>query len=123
MNGKAIFLWLGLGSGAFAQGFADMGATVPGFALPDPDRVLEFPADHAAHPGFRIEWWYLTANLTGADGVDYGCNGRCFAARPHRKREPAGKVPRCGWDMPPLPRPPTTLSPKGWRGAESGKPG
>jgi len=78
MNVKALFLWLGLGSGAFAQGFADMGATVPGFALPDPDRVLEFPADHAAHPGFRIEWWYLTANLTGADGVDYGVQWTLF---------------------------------------------
>ena len=93
MNGKAIFLWLGLGSGAFAQGFADMGATVPGFALPDPDRVLEFPADHAAHPGFRIEWWYLTANLTGADGVDYGVQWTLF-------RSQTAPETRTGWQSP-----------------------
>lgn len=78
MNVKAILLWLWLGTGALAQGFADMGAIAPGFDLPDPDRVLEFPADHASHPGFRIEWWYLTANLTGADGVDYGVQWTLF---------------------------------------------
>jgi len=78
MNVKAVLLWLWLGTGALAQGFADMGAISPGFALPDPDRVLEFPADHASHPGFRIEWWYLTANLTGADGIDYGVQWTLF---------------------------------------------
>ena len=25
--------------------------------------VLRFPADHGPHPDFRIEWWYVTANL------------------------------------------------------------
>lgn len=94
MNIKAIFhrilLWLWLGQAALAQGFADMGAVAPGFALPDPDRVLEFPADHAAHPGFRIEWWYLTANLTGADGVEYGVQWTLFRTQ----TAPAGGA---GW--------------------------
>ncbi len=61
-----------------AQGFADMGAPADGFALPDPAKKLEFPADHGAHPKFRIEWWYLTANLTGADGLDYGLQWTLF---------------------------------------------
>jgi predicted secreted hydrolase len=26
-------------------------------------RTLRFPADHAAHPGSRIEWWYVTGHL------------------------------------------------------------
>jgi predicted secreted hydrolase len=78
MNVKAFLLSLLLAPAAFAQGFADMGAAVEGFALPDPDRVLEFPADHGPHPDFRIEWWYLTATLTGADGRDYGAQWTLF---------------------------------------------
>ena len=61
-----------------AQGFADMGAPVDGFALPDPATRLEFPADHGPHHQFRIEWWYLTANLTGVDGLDYGLQWTLF---------------------------------------------
>ena len=60
------------------QGFADMGAPAEGFALPDPDHMFEFPADHGAHPDFRIEWWYLTANLEGPDGADYGIQWTLF---------------------------------------------
>jgi predicted secreted hydrolase len=82
MNAKTILAWVWLGlalAGAVvAQGFADLGATVEGFALPNRDRVLEFPADHAAHPDFRIEWWYLTANLTGDDGAEYGVQWTLF---------------------------------------------
>ncbi|MFM8766271.1 MAG: hypothetical protein ACKOD9_00370, partial [Rubrivivax sp.] len=26
-------------------------------------RLLTFPRDHGAHPGSRIEWWYLTGWL------------------------------------------------------------
>ena len=29
-------------------------------------RALEFPRDHGAHPGHRIEWWYLTGVLDAA---------------------------------------------------------
>jgi len=29
-----------------------------------PGWVYEFPRDHASHPGFKTEWWYLTGNLT-----------------------------------------------------------
>jgi predicted secreted hydrolase len=78
MNVKAAIFSLCLAGAASAQGFADMGASVEGFALPDRARVLEFPADHAAHPDFRIEWWYLTANLTGADGAEYGVQWTLF---------------------------------------------
>ena len=78
MNARVLLLGLCLAGPALAQGFAGMGAAVEGFALPDPDRVLEFPADHGAHPGFRIEWWYLTANLQGPDGTDYGIQWTLF---------------------------------------------
>lgn len=29
---------------------------------------LEFPADHALHPGYRNEWWYFTGNLDSDQG-------------------------------------------------------
>jgi len=61
-----------------AQGFAGLGAEADGFALPDPARALDFPADHGAHPDYRIEWWYLTAVLTGEDGQDYGAQWTLF---------------------------------------------
>ena len=33
---------------------------------------LSFPKDHQAHPNFRHEWWYLTANLIDEDGNALG---------------------------------------------------
>lgn len=78
MSVKAILMWLALASGAFAQGFAGLGTQADGFLLPDPEARFVFPKDHGAHPGFRIEWWYLTANLIGADGQDYGVQWTLF---------------------------------------------
>lgn len=77
MNVKAALLCL-LAGQATAQGFADMGSGADGFALPDPAYSLEFPADHAAHPDFRIEWWYVTATLSGPDDTDYGLQWTLF---------------------------------------------
>jgi predicted secreted hydrolase len=33
---------------------------------------LEFPRDHAPHPGFRNEWWYYTGTLTTETGRRFG---------------------------------------------------
>ncbi|MDB5655624.1 MAG: iron transporter permease, partial [Tardiphaga sp.] len=63
---------------AMAQGFADLGRDADDFASVTPGRVLTFPADHGAHPEFRIEWWYLTANLVGTDGASYGAQWTLF---------------------------------------------
>lgn len=71
-----VLAWLPLPG--LAQGFAGLGSDAAGFALPDPGRVLAFPADHGAHPDFRIEWWYLTANMTGPDGTPYGLQWTLF---------------------------------------------
>ena len=35
----------------------------------DAQRVLRFPRDHGAHPGARIEWWYVTGWLTSNQDV------------------------------------------------------
>lgn len=43
-----------------------------------PGRRLKFPQDHAAHPGFRIEWWYVTANLVDTQGRDWGIQWTLF---------------------------------------------
>jgi predicted secreted hydrolase len=63
---------------AVAQGFAGLGTAAGDFSNPLRGRVLQFPADHGAHPDFRIEWWYLTANMTGPDGTPYGLQWTLF---------------------------------------------
>ena len=82
MNVKTVFilLWVCLIMPpiARAQGFADLGTSAQGFAVPQPDYKLRFPSDHGAHPAFRIEWWYLTANLTGPDQTEYGLQWTLF---------------------------------------------
>src|SRR5260370_26668925 len=71
-------LLLGLGGKAFAQGFAGLGETGSGFAPVVPGKAFVFPADHGPHPGFRIEWWYVTANLVDASGIAYGVQWTLF---------------------------------------------
>ena len=81
MNVKAFITSVALALaplGANAQGFAGMGTSVEGYALPDPETRFEFPEDHGSHPAFRIEWWYVTANLTGDDGQRYGIQWTLF---------------------------------------------
>ncbi len=63
---------------AMAQGFAGLGRDSGDFAPVVPGRTLTFPADHGPHPGFRIEWWYLTANLADASGNAYGVQWTLF---------------------------------------------
>ncbi|MEO1638736.1 MAG: lipocalin-like domain-containing protein [Pseudomonadota bacterium] len=78
MNAKAIFLACLLPIMAQAQGFAGLGTDAEGFSVPAPDPVFDFPADHGAHPDYRIEWWYLTANLADANGTPYGLQWTLF---------------------------------------------
>ncbi len=69
-----------------AQGYGGLGAETDGFAEVTPGRVFAFPEDHGAHEDFRIEWWYVTANLTGPDGTPYGIQWTLFrmASRPDK---------------------------------------
>ena len=85
MRGKFTRRGLLAGAGSFAlagaahaQGFAGLGRDAAGFANVTPGRVLTFPADHGAHAEFRIEWWYVTANLKDAAGNDYGAQWTLF---------------------------------------------
>ena len=76
-----------------AQGYAGLGTQVSGFSNPDKAQALIFPRDHGAHPDFRIEWWYLTANLKGNDGRDYGVQWTLF-------RSALGTGSPDGWSNP-----------------------
>ncbi|MEP3640137.1 MAG: lipocalin-like domain-containing protein [Paracoccaceae bacterium] len=79
MIGKSIVLILFLWPvSVFAQGFAGLGTAAEEFAQPHQGHQFEFPQDHGAHPDFRIEWWYLTANLKAADGTQYGAQWTLF---------------------------------------------
>jgi predicted secreted hydrolase len=75
--GGALVLGLGRKT-ALAQGFAGLGMNGDGFAAVTPGRTFSFPADHGPHPEFRIEWWYVTANLVDSAGVAYGAQWTLF---------------------------------------------
>lgn len=62
----------------FAQGFAGLGENAEGFAPVTPGRIFTFPADHGPHPDYRIEWWYVTANLVDSAGAAYGAQWTLF---------------------------------------------
>lgn len=97
MNARRLFLLMlmALPARAFAQGFAGLGGDAEGFAMPERGHVLSFPRDHGAHPAFRIEWWYLTANLDGADGEAYGIQWTLFRSALKPREEE-------GWQSPQL---------------------
>jgi len=69
---------------ARSQGFAGLGADVGGFAQVVPGKTIAFPADHGPHPDYRVEWWYVTANLNDEQGASYGVQWTLFrqAIRP-----------------------------------------
>lgn len=66
------------GGKALAQGFAGLAENADGYAVVTPGRRFVFPADHGPHPEFRIEWWYVTANLKDAAGASYGAQWTLF---------------------------------------------
>lgn len=53
---------------AMGSGDSDTG----GYARAVEPPELRFPRDHAAHPEFRTEWWYVTANVDTPSGRRFG---------------------------------------------------
>lgn len=49
-----------------------------GYARVTGPRPLQFPADHAAHPDFRHEWWYVTGQLQTEQGRWFGFQATFF---------------------------------------------
>jgi predicted secreted hydrolase len=75
--GGAVVLGLGRRR-ALAQGFAGLGENATGFAPVIPGKTFTFPEDHGPHPDYRIEWWYVTANLTDTTGAAFGAQWTLF---------------------------------------------
>jgi predicted secreted hydrolase len=69
---------LALQKSAQAQGFAGLGTDAAGYAKVVPGKLFAFPADHGPHPDFRIEWWYITANLVDSGAAAYGAQFTLF---------------------------------------------
>lgn len=92
MLAACLCLWA---SPLWAQGFAGLGTAAEGFAVPERPAIFDFPQDHGAHPDYRIEWWYLTATLTGPDGTDYGVQWTLF-------RSALAPREAAGWEAPQL---------------------
>jgi predicted secreted hydrolase len=86
--GGALILGLGR-TAARAQGFAGLSEDGEGFAPVVPGKTFTFPADHGPHPDYRIEWWYVTANLVDSTGAAYGAQWTLFrqAMKPGAQQE------------------------------------
>ena len=93
MNVKALLIAMMLPVTLWAQGVAGLGTDADGFAVPERGTAFHFPADHGPHPDYRIEWWYLTANLQAADGTPYGLQWTLF-------RSALAPGERPGWQSP-----------------------
>lgn len=48
------------------------------FANVVPGYDISFPFDHASHPEFAVEWWYITANLTDEHNAPYALQWTLF---------------------------------------------
>ncbi|TLF50761.1 iron ABC transporter permease [Halomonas urmiana] len=72
-----------------AEGFAGLGSEAEGFVAAAPGTPLRFPEDHGPHPDYRLEWWYLTANLEDANGEALGVQWTLFrqAQQPRGQRQ------------------------------------
>jgi predicted secreted hydrolase len=79
-----------------AASYAGLGAEAAAFKQVTRNTALVFPRDHGAHDGYRIEWWYVTANLRDAQGRDWGVQWTLFrsALRPGPETH--------GWNSPNL---------------------
>jgi len=71
-----------------------LAASDAGFDPVVPGHALEFPRDFGAHPGFRIEWWYVTGQLDAA-GKPLGFQVTFFRVRnPPAESNPSRFSPR-----------------------------
>ncbi|MDB2403038.1 iron ABC transporter permease [Litoricolaceae bacterium] len=81
---KTIAVIVSVLTSHYGRGFEGLDDADEQFAQPKPNSKFEFPRDYGAHPDYRIEWWYLTANLNDVDGHEYGLQWTLFrtALRP-----------------------------------------
>jgi predicted secreted hydrolase len=77
-----------------SAGFAGLGQEAAGFQQVERGHALRFPADHGPHDGYRIEWWYITANLKDEQGQPWGVQWTLFRSA----LRPGEDTP--GWNSP-----------------------
>ena len=65
-NQKTQELFAGL-----SQQHSDLKQVLPGYDI-------SFPNDHASHPEYAVEWWYMTANLSDQQGKHYALQWTLF---------------------------------------------
>ncbi len=82
--------WLVFQHSAAQDVLGDLRDRGAGYAQVVPGHRLVFPRDHGSHPGFRIEWWYLTANLKDNEGRWWGVQWTLF-------RQALSPPPADGW--------------------------
>jgi predicted secreted hydrolase len=46
-----------------------------------PGYTIRLPSDHASHPDYAVEWWYITANLSDQQGKHYALQWTLFRFR------------------------------------------
>lgn len=63
------------------------------YQLAVPGRQISLPADHYAHPDFKIEWWYYTGHLTAESGRRYGYQVTFFRYGLRDRQNDAKKPP------------------------------
>lgn len=90
MNWKSLLL-VALISPVWAEdAFQLLRSDATGYAHVTPDQTLTFPRDHLPHPQYRIEWWYLTANLTDESGQRWGVHWTLFRQSMSPEPDPGG---------------------------------
>jgi len=96
---SACLLWL-LTSAGFAQSvdpYDTLRHRGDGFEQVTPGRVFTFPQDHQPHPGYRIEWWYLTGNLADEAGRRWGIQWTLFRSQQSPDPDPGGWSSNVVW--------------------------
>ena len=58
---------------------------------------LKFPRDHNAHKEFKVEWWYITANLKNENGDSFGIQWTLFRSRSELDNNKATKHFKNPW--------------------------
>jgi len=75
---------------AVADDYQLLRSSPEGYAAVEQGRPFHFPQDHLPHEEYRIEWWYLTANLKSEKGQQYGVHWTLFRQSMNANKNPGG---------------------------------
>ena len=82
---------------ARGEDFAGLSRDALGFAEVKRGVPVVFPRDFGVHPEFRLEWWYVTANLKDDAGASYGMQWTLFRRSAAPGPERAGFANQSLW--------------------------